>query len=305
MNEGQQTRQAADAECKTCAVRSDGMYAPPCQERLVVSGANRTPSRMIRAGTDLFAQGEECRDVYTLNRGWAFTYVILEDGRRQILSFELPGSLLGLMPEDSGPMAYGCQALTDMAVCVIPRTNLLRVARQQPDLGLRLAALAARDQLLLQDHLTSVGRRSAYERIANLLLELFCRVRHAVPAATGETIELPLTQTHIGDAMGLTSIHVSRTLKVLREAGVLNLKDRTLRILDPEGLAEAAGFDRDMAARWSAGARPAAQRRAGPPAASAIRPVARPVTLNASTGPALPVNGGALRPFARASAVTA
>src|SRR3546814_5170693 len=73
--------------------------------------------RTVRAGTDLFGQGENCDDVYNLHTGWMFTYLILEDGRRQILSFGLRGGLYGLFPEQVATMPYGCQALSDVTVC--------------------------------------------------------------------------------------------------------------------------------------------------------------------------------------------
>ncbi|WP_425450299.1 Crp/Fnr family transcriptional regulator [Virgifigura deserti] len=206
--------------------------------------------RVVRAGTDLFGQGENCDDVYNLHTGWMFTYLILEDGRRQILSFGLCGGLYGLFPEQVATMPYGCQALSDVTVCAVPRKHLLRLIQQKPEMGLQLAWLGKRDEMLLYEHLTSIGRRSARERVAYLLLELFCRAQQRLPQARGEVIGLPLNQAHIADAMGLTSIHVSRTLKALREDGILQLRDGLLEIFDPEGLFEAAVMDVDGASQW-------------------------------------------------------
>ncbi len=113
-------------------------------------------------------------------------------------------------------------------------------------MALRMACIAARDQVFAYQHLTSVGRRTARERVANLLLELFVRVRQSAPEASGDAIRLLLTQEHLGDALGLTSVHVNRTLRALREDGVLAIKRGALSILDPDRLAEEAGFDDEV-----------------------------------------------------------
>jgi CRP-like cAMP-binding protein len=198
---------------------------------------------VIDAGTDIYYQGEPCDELYTLLDGWVYLYQILEDGRRQILDFALPGAFLGFQGSLGAPMTHSAQCLTDIAVCVFPLNNLLDLFRRHPELALLMALITARVWTLANEHLTNVGRRTARERVAHLLLELFFRVRLCDPSPHGDTIELPLTQEHIGDALGLTSVHVNRTLRRLREDGLLAVSGRTLRVLDPDQLAEVAGFD--------------------------------------------------------------
>ena len=137
-------------------------------------------------------------------------------------------------------------ALTTIEVCVFPKRGLLTMFGRHPKMAVRMACIAARDQVFAYQHLTSVGRRTARERIANLLLELFVRLRQSAPEASGDSIRLPLTQEHLGDALGLTSVHVNRTLRALREDGVLAIKRGALSILDPDRLAEEAGFDDEV-----------------------------------------------------------
>ncbi len=106
-----------------------------------------------------------------------------------------------------------------------------------------MAWITARDRTLANEHLTNIGRRVARERVAHLLLELFYRVWLAHPSPHSDGVELPLTQEHIGDALGLTSVHVNRTLRQLREAGLVTISGHNMQVLDPDMLAEVAGFD--------------------------------------------------------------
>jgi len=185
--------------------------------------------------------------------GWAYLYEILEDGRRQILDFSLPGALIGFQPHAASELTYSAQALTSISVCSFSRKRFNDFARTYPEMALRLASIAARDQYLAFHHLSNIGRRTARERVANLLLELFYRARVQSDVAPGDSIDMPLTQEQIGDAVGLTNIHVNRMLRDLRLAGLLEIipavppnRGGTLRILDPDRLAEEAGFVEDV-----------------------------------------------------------
>jgi CRP-like cAMP-binding protein len=210
----------------------------------------RTGNRKIKAGEHLLSLGDTCDAIYNLIDGWVFLYNILEDGRRQILHFGLPGAVLGFHPARGAMTTYSVQALTDAVVCVIPHKALDPLSRKHPEIGLRLAWLISRDRSLAFDHLTSVGRRSARERVAHLLLELFIRYRAQWPGSRIEEMHLPLTQEHIGDATGLTFVHVNRVLRDLRREGIVEFHYRRLRILDPDRLIDVAGIDPQLAMSW-------------------------------------------------------
>ncbi len=142
-----------------------------------------------------------------------------------------------------GPMQLSAEALTDVRVCVLPRTNFLRFFQDHPEIAVRLTWLAARCEARAQDHLVNIGRRPADARIAHLLLELYYRVQMGLPRIAGETMPFPLTQEHLGDALGLTSVHVNRMLRQLREQGIVAVRERQMEILNPEFLIETAEFD--------------------------------------------------------------
>ncbi len=232
------------ANCRSCTVRDDALCAPLSDGELATVERFKAGNRTVAAGADLYRQDEPSGELYTLLDGWVFLYQMLEDGRRQILDFALLGAFLGFQPNLHGPLAHSAQCLTDIAVCVFPRNNLFDLFRAYPELALRMAWITARDGALAREHLTNVGRRSARERVAHLLLELFHRVRRrARPSSADNRVALPLTQEHIGDALGLTTVHVNRTLRMLRESNLLEVRGGMLRILDPDALAKLAGFD--------------------------------------------------------------
>jgi CRP-like cAMP-binding protein len=220
---------------------------------LRVIAGYKSRDRVINAGEDLFRLSEPCDVIYHLVDGWMFLYNLIDDGRHQILHFTLPGALLGPYP---GRVAiYGAQALTDATVSVIPHENLGPLVEKHPGMALRLAWTVWRERNLAYDHLSSIGRRSARERVARSLLELFVRYRMRWPGYRTEEMHLPLTQEHIGDATGLTGVHVNRILQSLRNDGIVEFHYRRLQILDPDKLLDVARIDPQTVLSWT-GCRP-------------------------------------------------
>ncbi len=195
----------------------------------------------VPAGMELYAEGEQCGNLYIVTSGWIILHQILEDGRRQILDFALPGTLLGLQPDAGNEMPHTAEALTDAEVAVIPLNRLVESLRGNADIAWRFIAATAGALNVAYDSLTDVGRRTAREAVAHLLLRLFTRVQAQGGGLDDATIRFPLTQEHIGDALGLTAVHVCRTLKSLREDRIMQAGFGILTVLDPEELAEIAG----------------------------------------------------------------
>ena len=217
---------------------------------LHVTRRYKSADRAIKAGCDLFRLGERGAAIYNLVNGWVALYNLLEDGRRQILQFALPGAVLAFVPAQGAAMNYSAQALTDSVVYIVSHENLERLSRERPEIGMQLAGLISQDRSLAFDHLSSVGRCSARERVAYLLLELFIRSRMRWPGHRTEEMHLPLTQEHIGDATGLTGVHVNRVLRDLRKDGILEFHYRRLRILNPDKLVDVAGIEPHVALSW-------------------------------------------------------
>lgn len=223
----------------------------PCLGRaLHVASHYKSANLQVRAGCDLFRLGERGEAIYSLVDGWVALYNLMEDGRRQILQFALPGTILAFVPARSSVMNYSAQALTDAVVTIVPHQNLGRLARECPEIGMQLAGLISQDRSLAYGQLSSVGRRTARERVAHLLLELFMRSRMRWPGHRSEEMHLPLTQEDIGDATGLTGVHVNRVLRDLRKDGILQFHYRRLRIVNPDKLIDVAGIDPHAAISW-------------------------------------------------------
>ncbi len=203
----------------------------------------------IKAGNDLFRPGAPCGEIYYLVDGCIFLYDLLEDGCRQILHFALPGGILG--PYPNMVAIYGARALTDATVRAIPHRSLGPLLEDHAEAGLQLMWSVWKEGNLAYDHLSSIGRRSSRERIARLLLELFVRFRMRWPHHSIEEMHLPLTQEHIGDATGLTNVHVNRVLRHLRDEGIVEFHYLRLRIMNPDKLADVAGIDPRVAV-WGA-----------------------------------------------------
>ncbi|MGD9741077.1 MAG: Crp/Fnr family transcriptional regulator [Dongiaceae bacterium] len=205
--------------------------------------------RTLTAGECLYFQGDDCRNAYLLLDGWAFRHQSLEDGRRQILDFALPGAAFGLT--GSSVMTHSVEALTPCRFSVFARDSLYELLLRVPALALRFVELLADVEARAFEHLTSVGRRSARERVANLLVELLVRARPSNPAGHAPRMTLPLMQPHIADALGLASETVCRTLAAMRKDGIVVLRAQKLDVLDIERLADEAGveLDRDSSPR--------------------------------------------------------
>ncbi|WP_436638698.1 Crp/Fnr family transcriptional regulator [Microbaculum sp. FT89] len=237
-------------DCDACAARVDGLCALYRANVLPLPARFRAADKRLKAGEDVFGAGETFDGIYNLVEGWVALYTLLDDGRRQILHFGLPGAVIGFQPDSRATTTYGVQALMDATFCFIPRDNLVRLVRECPEIAMRLASLMSRDRSLSFGHLTSIGRHSARERVSQLLLELFIRYRSQWPGHLIEELRMPLTQELIGDATGLTGVHVNRVLRELKRDGIVEFQYRRLRILDPDKLVQVAKIDPHLLAPW-------------------------------------------------------
>ncbi len=232
---------AIPANCRECPIRGLTVCQPLEGDHLEIVQRFKLGDRVLRAGSQLYRPGETCTELYNVLDGWVSLYHVLRSGHCQILDFAVPGYFLGYQPDLDAPMQHGAECITDVAVCVFPRQRFAALIEKNPSLAIRLAWLNARDTVIAHEHLTNVGCRPARARMAQLLLELCFRCQR--PVSKDQGYEIPITQHHIADALGLTSVYVSQMLKLLREQRLLVFKNGLLRILDPDGLAEIADID--------------------------------------------------------------
>lgn len=190
----------------------------------------------------VFCRQEEVRDqVPVICSGWAAAYVNLPNGDRQILSFILPGEFVSASLIFSGGQNVWVEAISDVQYRSFGRTDLVRDIIRHPDSFAYISDVWIEEKRRADRLVVDLGRRTAEERIASLLLDLLDRLRARKLMHPGGGFEFPLRQHHIADATGLTSVHVSKVLSDFRRRGVFTISERVLTVSDGAALKRSAG----------------------------------------------------------------
>jgi CRP-like cAMP-binding protein len=200
------------------------------------------PETRVAPQTDLIVEGEELTHGYVVEDGWACLYRVLNDGRRQILNFILPGDLVGTIASSTLLADHSVSTLTACSVRAFRTAKFADIARRLPGLQEVFDWAVRRELAIVQERIVDIGRRTARERMAHLLLELMYRLR-AVGLCEEQAFDLPLTQEMLGDALGLSIVHVNRTLRRLNREELICYRPGHLDIIDCERLARVAEFD--------------------------------------------------------------
>lgn len=217
--------------CEACPLRPLPAFKAVTPRELASISAAKVGQRLCTAGATILAEGQATTRVYVLLVGWAFRFKTLEDGRRQILNFLLPGDLLGLQGELQANLPHGVEAVTEVNLCAFANDAVPVFFRDHPGIALDITWLAAHEERLVDDAVLTVGRRTAMERVAALLVHLFKRAASA-GMINGDSIPFPLTQLHLADALGLSVVHTNRVLQRLRKGGYIRLEGQRLAIGD-------------------------------------------------------------------------
>lgn len=191
---------------------------------------------------DLIREGERPRGILIILDGWACAYKQLPDGRRQITSFLVPGDLGEPKAHLLNEMDHSIGAITPARYAEIDAGDFARLVADSPGLARALWRHELTLSSINREWVLNVGQRSAYERLAHLLCELFAKME-AAGLARGDSCDFPLTQADLGDATGLTAVHVNRTLQALRADGLIELRGRRLAIRDLAALRRVAHFN--------------------------------------------------------------
>jgi CRP-like cAMP-binding protein len=197
----------------------------------------------VRKNKDVIIAGYGHASLYVNYDGWLFRYKILRNGRRQIVDFVLPGEMFGLQACLFNSSLYSVVAITDASLSVIPFEIVDEMFDHNARLSRTLFWTAVCEAAVLGEHLIDAGRRSAYERIGHLFLELFVRLKRS-GRNNGLSFRIPLTQELIADSLGLTTVHVNRTLRSLREDKLITIKDRWVTLLDFDTLCGLCDFQK-------------------------------------------------------------
>ncbi|MDI1344250.1 MAG: Crp/Fnr family transcriptional regulator [Pseudolabrys sp.] len=226
--------------CEQCPLRALPCLREFTAEELAFVKQFKIDELHVDAGASFLRQGARADHLYTVLSGWAFRYKMLDDGRRQILNFALPADMVGLQGTLMHEMEHSVEALTPLTLCVFPRSKLYDLYSQFPSLAFDITWLAAREEQLIDEHLVSLGRRTALERTAFLLLHLFERARE-LNLVKDNAIQFPFTQQHLADALGMSLVHTNKTLKRLMASKAVSWKGRVFAVLDRHLLEQVAG----------------------------------------------------------------
>lgn len=198
--------------------------------------------RHFDARSDVIQDGKPNDELCVVVGGWAARNKIMLDGSRQISALCVPGDMFNLEALLTGRSWYTITALTPMVVACFPMEKVRRIAASNQQAQIALSAAIMRQELILTEWLACLGRRSTRERLAHLLCELQVRLHHAGLSGDGGYM-LPLTQQDFGDALGVSTIHINRTLKSLRDDRLVLFRSGRMHIADVAALREVAGFD--------------------------------------------------------------
>lgn len=200
--------------------------------------------RHVAPGEGIIHEGDRPEVVNLILDGWACRYKDLEDGRRQVLAFFLPGDLCDLNMFILRSMDHSMAAITPVTLAEIARRDFEALALEHPRIVHALWWDALVVGAIQREWTLSLGQRDALERMAHLLCELFVRLR-CVGMTHGDRCPLPLVQTVLADATGLSNVHVNRTLATLRQSDLATIRSRTLTIPDLDALMQAGLFNQN------------------------------------------------------------
>jgi len=226
---------------KITGAAAPSLSEPEHAPLLLESAGSAKPIR-VRRNQDVIVAGRTHGCIYVNHDGWLFRYKILHDGSRQIIDFILPGQIFGLQCCLFKRPLYSVATVTDTSLSPIPLAVIRDVFDRNPAFAKALFRSAICESVILAEHLTDAARRSAYERVSHFLLELFVRLA-GVGLTDGMTLFLPLTQDLIADALGLTTVHVNRTFRSLRDDKLIATAGRLVTILDFEALSLVSDFE--------------------------------------------------------------
>ena len=210
-------------------------------DRALLTSLSQSTQR-FDARRDIVVEGQKPRWLPLILEGWACRYSMLQNGNRQMISLLLPGDLcepFGMLSQFGG---HTLAALTPVMIASVPVEALRSAAQNSKPIERALWWDLLFTTAVEREHIVSLGQRSASESLGHLFCELHLRLRMA-GLIEGNQFELPLIQADLGDLLGLSTVHVNRSLQELRKSGLIALKRRWLTIYHVERLREFSFFD--------------------------------------------------------------
>jgi CRP-like cAMP-binding protein len=196
----------------------------------------------IKADQDIVREGDRPSRSCLILSGFACTYKVTAGGKRQIVSFNLPGDIPDLQSLHLTVLDNSISTISPCRVGFIPHETLRDLCNRYPRLASAFWRETLIDAAIFREWVLNVGQREAYNRMAHVLCELLTRLR-AVDLVEDHTCDLPITQGEFADALGVTNVHVNRVLQQMRADELIELKGEQLKILDWDKLKQVGEFD--------------------------------------------------------------
>lgn len=225
--------------CKECAIRASALFGELELKYLDKARALRSAQLTFAAGEYLYHEGDIPEKAYTVYKGWVILFKDMQNGDRQILRFALPGDFLCYKVGNHKVIDHSAIAVSEATLCAFPIDRFRETIAELPELAFAISSITERTTQRCHTVLTTIASHPAETKVAFLLLSLYIREVSLNPVNT-ECVPFPITQEDIADALGLTSIHVNRVLQTLRKRGLIECKNRCLRVYDKTALAECA-----------------------------------------------------------------
>jgi CRP/FNR family transcriptional regulator len=231
------------------------LHRPELQEHLrrgeaALAKAMAPNARAFLPGAEIIRQGKAHRYIYSLRTGWVARMRHMPEKGDQIITIFLPGDFVGVKTVFLVRQPDALQALSGVTVAYLDHREVMRMARRDPSVAIRLWWQACDDERRLHTWVAALGRGNAEERIAAMLLDFRARLRRA--GLAGESFRLPMTQQQMADYLGVTVVHVNRIIKRFREIGALSTAKGTMVVHDLRGLEQIARPIQDVVDRGAA-----------------------------------------------------
>src|SRR3981189_1663834 len=224
-----------DGSSSSSLVTKLSRFVPLSDEDVPVLTALCLNEERFEADTDLVVQGDVPRSAFVLTHGMAFRYRLLPDGKRQILTFMIPGDFFGLYAFLLRAMDHSIGTLVPTRLAAISRATVFDLFEHHPRIGAALWWSVLQEEAINRERIVALGRRSARGRVAYLLCGVVWR-RRAVERGEDDAMRLPLTQVELADTLGLTSVHVNRIMQGFRRDNLIALAHHRLTLLAVEWL---------------------------------------------------------------------
>lgn len=204
--------------------------------------AMSSSTRVLEPNEDIVKEGASPDTSCLIVEGWAMRSKSLSDGRRQITAFHIAGDFVDLHSFLLKPMDHTVTALTRCKLALVPHTALMKVTEEEPHLTRVFWLNTLIDAAIQREWMVALGRLPAAGRLGRLICELFLRLE-AVGLTQAQGFDFPITQTGLADALGISGVHVNRTIQELRRASLITWQGSRVTIKDFTGLKAVAEFD--------------------------------------------------------------